>query len=80
MSIDQVRGVLLYCTLLNFGVLGLWFVMITFARKLVYGLWRRWCPVSDEVFDVMNFAGIGLYKVGILLFNVAPLIAVWLAG
>jgi hypothetical protein len=31
--------------------------------------------LSTEQFDAVNFAGIALYKVGILLFNLVPWIA-----
>ena len=36
--------------------------------------------LSAEQFDAINFAGIFLYKLGIVLFNLVPLISLYLVG
>ncbi len=35
-------------------------------------------PLSREQFDLINYAGITLYKMGILLFNIVPLISLYI--
>ena len=43
-----------------------------------------WCTVINyaltEQFDTLNFAGMMLYKLGIMQLNLAPLVALYLAG
>jgi len=34
----------------------------------------RWFRLSDEQFDALHYLGMLIYKIGILLFNLVPLI------
>jgi hypothetical protein len=43
----------------------------------MYRLHSRWFQVSRETFDALHYAGMTIYKVGILLFNLVPLIAAY---
>jgi hypothetical protein len=80
MSIEMARGVLLWCTVVNFGVLAIWFVLYSLPHAWLYRFWGRWFRVTAEQFDTLNFAGIVLYKVGILLLNLAPFAALYIVG
>jgi hypothetical protein len=75
MDIDTVRNALLWCTILNYALLILWFVLHLLPHRLLHRLWGRWFPLTSEQFDAFNFAGIALYKLGILLFNLVPWVA-----
>lgn len=75
MSVETLRGVLLWCTILNLGVLLVWGLVATFAAAPLYRLWGRWFRMSREAFDAINFCGIIFYKSLTLLFNLMPLIA-----
>ncbi len=75
MSIETTRKALLWCTIVNFGVLLVWFLIFVLAHQWLYVLLGRWFHMSVELFDAMNLAGIGLYKLGIILFNLVPYIA-----
>ena len=44
----------------------------------LYRLWGRWFQLPREQFDALNFGGMTLYKIGILLFNIVPCIALYL--
>jgi hypothetical protein len=35
----------------------------------------RWFRLSDERFDAIHYAGMTIYKIGILLFNLMPYVA-----
>lgn len=74
MTIDTVRSVLLYSGLINYGILILWVVMALTTRKLYHRL-AGWFGVSAEQFDVIQYAGIMLYKLAILLFFLGPYVA-----
>jgi hypothetical protein len=80
MSIDVVRQFLLWCTVINYGILLLWAVLLLLPHGWLYWLWGRWFRLAPEQFDAMNFAGLALYKLGILLFNLVPYIALRIAG
>jgi hypothetical protein len=79
MSIEALRHFLLCCTVINYGVLILWAVLSLIGFGRMQRLCFRWYGVSAEHFYAINFAGITFYKVCILLFNLVPLIASYLA-
>jgi hypothetical protein len=72
-----VKEILLWCVVINYGVLIVWFGAFVFAHDLMYRLHSRWFQVSRETFDALHYAGMTIYKVGILLFNLVPLIAAY---
>jgi len=80
MSIQLLRQFLLTCFIINYSLLIIWFLIIVFAREWFYGLSRRWFHVSNEQIELANYVLISLYKLGILLFNVIPWIALCLIG
>ena len=78
MNIEQLRSALLYCTLINFALLGLSGLISILPHEWLYRWWRRVFRLSVEQFDAINYAGIVLYKVGVLLFNLIPYLALYL--
>jgi len=75
MSIDVVRNALLWCTVINYVLLMVWFLLFVLAHQWFYRLCARWFRLTAEQFDTINFAGIAFYKLSILLFNLVPYIA-----
>jgi hypothetical protein len=80
MSLQIARAALLWCSLLNYGLLLVWALIFLFLRGWLYRLTVRWFRLSDEQFDALHYAGLMFYKVGIFLFNIFPLIALWIVG
>ena len=78
MSLDTARSVFLWCSVINYVLLLLWFGLATIGREWMYRLLGRWFPLPTEQFDALNLAGISLYKIGIILFNLVPCIALYL--
>lgn len=78
MNHDDLCRFLLWCLAVNYGVLLLWFLMFVFARSWIRTLHGRWFKLSDSAFDAVHYGGMGLYKIGTLLFNLAPLMALYL--
>ena len=68
----------LYCTIFNYMMVTVWFVWFYFNHDALYRLHTRWFKLTVEQFDMLMYGGMGLYKLGVLLFNVAPLLALWL--
>ena len=80
MDLDFWCRFLLYTLALNYSILMLWFLLIVFARDWVKQLHGQWFQLSDLTFDAIHYGGMALYKVGIFLFNLVPLIAIYLMG
>jgi Family of unknown function (DUF6868) len=75
MNIETARRVLLWCTVINYGVLLVWFFAFMLAHDWIYQLHSRWFHLPVEQFDMLHYAGISIYKIGILLLNLVPYIA-----
>ena len=80
MSIAVVRSFFLWCAVINYFALLVWFLLLVFPHQWLYRLWGKWFPLTDEQFDLVNFSGIALYKLVILLFNLAPYVALRIVG
>lgn len=80
MNHDDLCRFLLWCLALNYGVLLLWFAVLVFARNWIRTLHGRWFNLSDSAFDAVHYGGMGIYKIGILLFNLVPLLALQFMG
>jgi hypothetical protein len=72
MSIELTRSFLLWCTVINYAVLLVWFLFFVFAHDSIQRIHGRWFRLSSEQFDALHYAGMAIYKIGILLFNLVP--------
>ncbi len=79
MSVEMARSILLWCTAINYAVLTIWFLVHVLAHGWLCGLWGRWFRLTEEQFDSMTFGVMALYKVGVLLFNLVPWVALYVA-
>lgn len=77
---DFLCRFLLWSMITNYVILLAWFFAIVFARGVIKNLHSRWFKLSDENFDVIHYGGMAIYKIGILLFNLSPLLALYLMG
>jgi Family of unknown function (DUF6868) len=74
MTISVGRQLLLWCTGIDYGVLLFWFLAFVFAHEWMHRLHSRWFRLSREQFDALHYAGMSIFKIGILLFNLVPFI------
>ncbi|MDP3980755.1 MAG: hypothetical protein Q8Q33_05015 [Chlamydiota bacterium] len=72
MTIDILRQVFLWSSVIHIGCLLWWFIMIVFTHDLVYRLHSKWFKVSVETFDAIHYAGIAFYKICIFVFSIIP--------
>lgn len=72
MTLEIVRAVLAWSTLVNLAILLSWFLLFVVAHDCMYRMHKRWFNLSPEVFDALHYGGMGLYKLGIILFNLVP--------
>ena len=72
MNLEQLSNFLLYCTIINFALLWLWAILYLLPHAWWYAAAHRMFRISAEQLDAISLAGIILYKLGILLFNLVP--------
>lgn len=75
MDAELLGRLLLWSTVINLGILILWFAFFSLARSWMYRLHSRWFQLTDEQFDALHYGAMALYKIGILLLNLVPYIA-----
>ena len=80
MTIEITRNFLLWCTVINYGVLLLWFLVFVFAHDLIHRIHGKWFRLSRDQFDALHYAGMSIFKIGIILFNLVPLVVLSILG
>ncbi len=79
MTVDTVRGVLLWSGVINYGLLIFWVVLSLLARNGMYRIGRLF-HLSVEQFDALQYAGMTFYKLAIILLFLVPYIALRIVG
>ena len=74
MTIEATRNFLLWCAVINYGVLLAWFLVFVLAHDKMLGIHGRWFRLSRDQFDALHYAGMSIYKIGIMLLNLVPCI------
>jgi hypothetical protein len=80
MTVESTQAFLLWCLVVNYGILLLWFLVFWVGHDWMFRLHSRWFTLPRERFDSIHYASMATYKVGILLLNLAPYIALRLIG
>ena len=75
MNIETARPALLWCAVINYGILLVWFLFFMLGHDWMYRLHSRWFHLSVEQFEMLHYAGMSIYKIGIILLNLVPYIA-----
>lgn len=75
MTIEIAREFFLWCLIIDYGMLVLWALFFLFARDWMRRLHGRWFRLTEEQFDLFHYGGMGLFKIFIFVFNLAPWIA-----
>lgn len=75
MNIATTCQFLLWCAVINYGILIVWFLVFTLAHDSLHQLHARMFRISTERFDTIHYAAMAFYKVGVLLLNLVPYFA-----
>jgi hypothetical protein len=62
MSIAMVRRALLWCAVINYGILLVWFLFFTLAHDWMYQFHGRWFHLSVEQFDMLHYAEMSIFQ------------------
>jgi hypothetical protein len=74
---NAIKHVLLCSVCLNYLLLLIWFGVFIFAHDWMFRTNSRWFKLSTETFDAIHYAGLTVYKIGIILLNLVPLVALY---
>ena len=80
MDIETLQSFLLWCLLINYMVLVIWLVFRVVAGQWAREFYGRLFGITEEQFNWANFFGMLIFKLGILLFNLTPYIALRIAA
>ncbi len=80
MTIDLVRDALLWCFIINIGILLWWFLFFALAHDWMYKIHGKWFKLSVDKFDTIHYAGMAFFKICIFLFNIVPYFALRIVG
>lgn len=72
MSIEVVRDLLAWCTVINYVILLIWFFFMALANDWMFRIHTKWFKIKKEKFDEIHYLGMAIYKILILLFNLVP--------
>ena len=72
MELEQLKLFFLYCGLINLAVLFIWFMMLVFAKPLVFKVHSKLFSISESQFDSIHYSGMGLHKLITFSFFLVP--------
>lgn len=80
MTIDMMREMFLWCSIINIVLLLLSFVLFWLGHDWIYRVHTKWYKLSEETFDAIWYSIMAFFKICILLFNVVPYLALLIIG
>lgn len=72
MTLENLSALLGWSCLLNYLVLLIWFAFFSIGHDWIYRLHSRFFNLRLESFDAVHYGLMGIYKLGIFLFNLMP--------
>ena len=69
MHMNEIKDALLWCVVINYGILFVWFGVFVFTYDWLYRMHTRWFRLSVETFDAIHYAGMSVYKIGVIVLN-----------
>lgn len=72
---EGLRHLLAWCIVINYAILLLWFVVFLASREWITSIHSRLLDVPVDKIKAMNYQGLMIYKLGILIFNLVPYLA-----
>ena len=75
METQKLKSFLMWCTILNGGVLALAILGCILASDPGYTLQSHWFAVPRESVSIVTYGFLGVFKIFWLVFNVVPYVA-----
>lgn len=72
MTLANVADFLLWCTLINGGILLVWTVLFLLAKDFIYGFHSKIFLISKEDYHQAILSALGWFKILFIIFNLTP--------
>lgn len=72
MNTEELSSLFGWMTILNSAFLLYWWIVISFFKKAVFKLHRKWFPLKDEQFSAIHYSGMALFKLLVISLNATP--------
>ncbi len=80
MDLAQLQTFLGWCILINYALLLIWFALLLWADSWIIGIHARIFRIEPETVRAEHFHLMGQFKFMIMIFNIAPWLALLLMG
>ncbi len=80
MTLEMIQRLLGWCAVINIALLLWWFLFFVLGHDLMYRVHSRLFKMPVQTFDTFHYAGLAVYKVLIMVFNLAPYLAIRIVG
>ena len=80
MTLEIIRDALGWCTLINFAILLAWGLGFLLAHDWIFNLHSKLFKLSIGQFDTIHYAGMAIFKLFVLTFNLVPYLALRIVG
>ena len=80
MTVEIIRSALAWCAVINIVLLLWWYLFFVIAHDWMHRVHSKWFNLSVDKFDAIHYAGMALFKIGIILFNLVPYFALRIVG
>lgn len=77
-TLPALRRLFLYCSVINYLLLILWFVILRLPHQWLYQMSGVPFGLSTSDFDRLNLTAMVVYKVAIILFNIVPCVSLYI--
>ena len=78
MTLETIRAALGWCSVINGGILLLWFALFILAHDWIHGIHSKWFQLTKQRFDEIHYKSTPFFKLSIFLFNLTPYLALQL--
>ena len=75
MTLEILKDFFLWCTVINFSLFLLSFIVITALKKFIFRIHGKWYDIPEENFSLIFYNFMLYYKIAIIFFNLVPFIA-----
>ena len=80
MTIQLLTQFFMWCTIINGLLLLLWTTIHLLAPDLVFRTQSKWFKEKQEIFNVVFYSFLGIFKIFFLVFNFVPYMVLLIIG
>ncbi|MFH1459167.1 MAG: DUF6868 family protein [Candidatus Omnitrophota bacterium] len=74
MTLELLREIFKWCSIINFGLFMLSIIVICSGRDWICKMHGKWYNIPEDKICVILYQVMAFYKISILIFNVIPFI------